>query len=185
MKQAVPICPWQWAIFALLIAVCPGLTVDAVAQTATSTASAPLEEPMMKIRLSIGEEHATATLYDNATARDFAALLPLSLTMNDYASIERVATLPRKLSTQGAPEGMAPVAGRTFRQPRPCAQGAPEGMAPVAGELTHYAPWGNLAIFIQSRSWSRNLLPLGKVEEGLSILSRSGPYLMPIERISP
>jgi hypothetical protein len=49
-------------------------------------------------------------------------------------------------------------------------------MAPAAGELTHYAPWGNLAIFIKPRSYSRSLLPLGKVDEGLSILSRPGPY---------
>jgi len=78
----------------------------------------------MKIRLIVDGQSATATLYDNATARDFATLLPLSLTMEDYATIERVSSLPRKLSTQGAPDGMAP----------------------VAGELTHYAPWGNLAI---------------------------------------
>ena len=117
----------------------------------------------MKIRLIVGEQVATATLYGNATARDFASLLPLSLTMNDYATIERVSDLPRKLSTQGAPEGMAP----------------------VAGELTHYAPWGNLAIFIKPRPWSRSLLPLGKVDEGLSILSQPGPYEVRIERIAP
>lgn len=84
----------------------------------------------MKIRLIVGEQLATATLYDNATARDFATLLPLSLTLKDYDVIERVSDLPRRLSTQGAPDGMAP----------------------VAGELTHYAPWGNLAIFIEPRS---------------------------------
>lgn len=117
----------------------------------------------MKIRLVVGEQVATATLYDNATARDLASLLPLSLTMTDYDTIERVSALPRKLSTQGAPEGMAP----------------------MAGELTHYAPWGNLAIFIEARSYSRSLLPLGKVDEGLSILSRPGPYKVRIERVTP
>jgi hypothetical protein len=45
----------------------------------------------MRIRLIVGDQHAIATLYDNATARDFAALLPLSLTMEDYATIERAA----------------------------------------------------------------------------------------------
>jgi len=121
------------------------------------------QEAAMNIRLIVGEQTATATLYDNATARDFASLLPLSLTMTDYDTIERVSNLPRKLSTQGAPDGMAP----------------------VAGELTHYAPWGNLAIFIQPRSFSRRLLPLGKVDEGLSILSQPGPYQVRIERIEP
>jgi len=118
-------------------------------------------ESFMKIRLIVGNQYATATLYDNATARDFAALLPLSLTMEDYAAIERVASLPRKLATQGAPEGMVP----------------------KAGEMTHYAPWGNLAIFMESRSYARSLLPLGKVDEGLSMLAQPGPYRLRIERV--
>lgn len=55
-------------------------------------------------------------------------------------------------------------------------------MAPKAGELTHYAPWSNLAIFIEGRSYARSLLPLGKVDEGLSMLAQPGPYLLRIER---
>jgi len=119
------------------------------------------KETAMKIRLTVDNQVATATLYDNATARDFATLLPLSLTMTDYDKIERVANLGRKLSTQNAPDGMAP----------------------MPGELTHYAPWGNLAIFIETRSFSRGLLPLGKVDDGLDILSQPGPYQLHIERI--
>ena len=144
---------------ALLAAALLGL----VACAADGAPPAAPEEFPMKIRLSVGDQVATATLYDNATARDFATLLPLSLTLTDYAGIERVSDLPRKLSTQGAPEGVAP----------------------VAGELAHYAPWGNLAIFIQGRPWSRSLLPLGKVDEGLSTLARPGPYQVRIERIEP
>jgi len=113
----------------------------------------------VKIRLTVGNEVATAT-YDNSAARDFAALLPLSVQVTDYATIERIADLPRKLSTQGAPKGMTP----------------------AAGELTYYAPWGNLALFIQPRSFSNGLLPLGKVDAGLPILARNGPYTLKIEK---
>jgi len=132
---------------------------------ALAAGGASAQEPFMQIRLTVAGQSATATLYDNATARDFAALLPLTLTltMEDYAAIERVVTLPRKLSTQGAPAGMAP----------------------VAGELTHYAPWGNLAIFIEGRSYSASLLPLGKVNEGLPVLARPGPYQVRIEAMLP
>ena len=144
---------------ALLAAALLGL----VACAADGAPPAAPEEFPMKIRLSVGDQVATATLYDNTTARDFATLLPLTLTMNDYARIERVADLPRKLSTRGAPEGMAP----------------------VAGELTHYAPWGNLALFIEGRTWSRSLLPLGKVDDGLPLLSQPGPYSVRIERVEP
>ena len=167
MKQAMLTSPWRRAALTLLLGSFFGLAAcgagGSLARTPAGVASAPSKDSTMKIRLIVGGQAATATLYDNATARDFASLLPLSLTMTDYAGIERVTGLPRKLSTQGAPEGMAP----------------------AAGELTHYAPWGNLAIFIKPRSWSRSLLPLGKVDEGLSILSQPGPYTLRIERITP
>lgn len=65
----------------------------------------------MKIRLHVGNEMATATLDSSAAARDFAALLPLSLTLKDYAVVERIADLPRKLSVVDAPPGMTPPGG--------------------------------------------------------------------------
>ncbi len=117
----------------------------------------------MKLRLNVDGQTATATLYDNATARDFAALLPLSLTLTDYARIERIADLPQKL-----------------------ARGAPESTVPVkAGDLAYYAPWGNLAIFVEddSGNYTVDLMRLGAVETGLVALQRSGPLRVRIERI--
>ncbi|WP_416047437.1 cyclophilin-like fold protein [Cupriavidus basilensis] len=116
----------------------------------------------MKIRLSVDGQVVTATLYDNATARDFAALLPLSLTLEDYAVIERISDLPRKLATADAPAGMTP----------------------EPGDITYYAPWGNLAIFVNGRAYARGLLPVGKVDTGLPALERSGPLKVMIERIA-
>lgn len=43
-----------------------------------------------------------ATLADNATARDFASLLPLTLTLGGYASTEKIGYPPRKLTNEGA-----------------------------------------------------------------------------------
>jgi hypothetical protein len=159
--------PRRAEVLALLVGSFLGLAVcapgSAVAQALDGTSRSFSQASTMKIRLIVGEQVATATLYDNATAKDFASLLPLSLTMTDYDTIERVSDLPRKLSMQGAPAGMAP----------------------VAGELTHYAPWGNLAIFIQPRSYSRDLVPLGRIDEGRAIVSQPGPYKMRIEPIEP
>ncbi len=143
-----------------LLGLLTGTPDTSSAQPAATASGGQSKEFPMKIRLTVNGQSASATLYDNATARDFAALLPLSLTMEDYAGIERVSPLPRALSTQDAPAGMAP----------------------VAGELTHYAPWRNLAIFIKGRSYSRELLPLGKVDDGLPILAQPGPYQVRIER---
>jgi hypothetical protein len=73
----------------------PGIVVAA---PLTGASSAPSQEFPMKIRLQVDGQDVNATLDDNATARDFAALLPLSLTLTDYARIERIAYLPCKLA---------------------------------------------------------------------------------------
>jgi hypothetical protein len=62
----------------------------------------------MKITMTIGERVVTATMHDNATARDFISLLPLTLTLEDYAKAEKISDLPRKLTKEGAPSGSDP-----------------------------------------------------------------------------
>ncbi|MFT3802309.1 MAG: cyclophilin-like fold protein [Burkholderiaceae bacterium] len=61
--------------FVGLAACAPG---SSVAQTPADAARSPSKDSAMKIRLIVGEQVATATLYDNATTKDFASLLPLS-----------------------------------------------------------------------------------------------------------
>src|SRR3954452_16429950 len=78
----------------------------------------------MKIRVDIEGAAITATLLDTATARDFASLLPLALTLNDYAATEKISDLPRRLSTEGAPLGSDP----------------------SVGDIAYYSPRGNLAL---------------------------------------
>src|SRR6266480_1650344 len=55
----------------------------------------------VKIKLTIDNKILTATLADNATARDFASLLPLTLTINDLFRRERFGHLPRAISDKG------------------------------------------------------------------------------------
>jgi hypothetical protein len=71
-------------------------------------ASAPDGTP---IRITFGDTELTARLHDNATARDLAAQLPLTLTFRDHNNVEKTAPLPRELSLEGAPEGHDPAAG--------------------------------------------------------------------------
>jgi hypothetical protein len=58
-----------------------------------------------KIRIHLGDRAVTATLNDSPEARDFKAMLPLSLRMHDLLSREKIAELPRPVSetSQGAP----------------------------------------------------------------------------------
>jgi hypothetical protein len=44
------------------------------------------EASTMKIRLTFDGKAVEATLLDNATARDLLSLLPMTLTLEDYAS---------------------------------------------------------------------------------------------------
>ena len=117
-----------------------------------------VQEILMKIKLIVDGETVTATLFDTPTARDFASLLPLSITLEDYADIERISDLPRRLSVAQAPEGMTP-------QP---------------GDITFYAHWGNLAIFTHGRAYARSLISLGKIDSGISALQRHGPLSVQI-----
>ncbi|WP_099021001.1 cyclophilin-like fold protein [Mycolicibacterium palauense] len=98
----------------------------------------------MRIRLTTPQTVLTATLLDNATSRDFAAQLPLDLTLRDHAGTEKIADLPTRLSTAGAPDGADP----------------------QVGDLTYYSPWGNLAIFYRDFEYSRGLVKIGSIDSG-------------------
>ncbi|MFP2903635.1 cyclophilin-like fold protein [Pyxidicoccus sp. 3LFB2] len=117
------------------------------------------EEKPMKIRLTAGAKVLTATLLDNATARDFAALLPMTLTLKDYASTEKVSDLPRRLSTKGAPSGATP----------------------SVGDIAYYAPWGNLAIYYKDFDYSSGLIKLGKLDGDVEALRAAGPIEVKVE----
>lgn len=115
----------------------------------------------MKVRLTINGKETTATLTNSATTRDFVALLPLTLKLDDYASTEKIAFLPKKLSTQGAPAGIDP----------------------DVGDITYYAPWGNLAIFYRDFGYSTGLIKLGRFDAGIEALEVRGSLNVTIDAI--
>ena len=96
----------------------------------------------MKIHIVIDGKIISATLNNSQASRDFAALLPLTLQLKDYAGEEKISDLPAKLSTAGSPEGTAA----------------------RKGELTLYAPWGNLAIFYKPHGYETGLISLGLLD---------------------
>jgi len=115
----------------------------------------------MKIRLKVGDTVLTATLIDSATTRDFISLLPLTLTLKDYAGTEKISDLPKRLS----------------------AESAPSGSDPSVGDITYYAPWGNLAIFYRDFGYSNGLVILGKIDSGTKALNVPGSVKVTIELI--
>ena len=118
----------------------------------------------MKIKLTVGEgkDVYTAILNDSKAASDFIALLPLRLTLEDYAGTEKISNLPKRLSTTGSPDGIKA----------------------SIGDITYYAPWGNLAIFYRDFGFANGLIKLGKIESGIEKLaSMKGNFKVTIENI--
>ena len=110
----------------------------------------------MRVRLS------RPPLIDSKTTQDFVSLLPLTLTLEDYAGTEKISVLPRRLS----------------------AEGAPSGSDPSLGDITYYAPWGNLALFYRDFGYSSGLVVLGRIDGGMEALSVTGSMRLTIELVS-
>ena len=115
----------------------------------------------MRIRLTFNNQSMIATLYDNPSARDLMSLLPLDLTIDNYANNEKIAYLPRKLTEEGS---------------GPFGNEAP-------GDLCYFAPWGNLALFYAGYRWSEGVIRLGRFEGSFELLLTRGKFPLRIERI--
>ena len=116
----------------------------------------------MKIGLRLQERVITATLIDSKATRDFISLLPLTLTLEDYAGTEIISDLPKKLSVEGAPAGSDP----------------------SVGDIAYYAPWGNLAIYYRDFGYSSGLIILGKLDSGIEALAGRGKITVTIDLTS-
>jgi hypothetical protein len=152
----------------LILAMALGGTITSICANATDAAGPGSAQGMsdqqvrtMKIRMDVEGTAIMATLVDNATSRDFVSLLPLTLTLTDYAATEKVSALPRRLSTEGAPAGSDP----------------------SPGDIAYYAPWGNLAVFYRDSGYASGLIMLGQVDSGVEGLARPGPLSVTVERI--
>src|SRR5437868_2537371 len=81
--------------FALVLGLVSSVLATAHAQDGGPTAPQTSPEASyqrttaMKIRIGVGDKIVTASLIDNATSRDFVSLLPISLTLKDYADTEK------------------------------------------------------------------------------------------------
>lgn len=114
----------------------------------------------MRVRMTFDGRTMTATLYDNPSAREFYAMLPLDITISSYGPNEKIAYLPRKLTEEGS--------GR-FGNEKPY-------------DLCYFMPWGNLAMFYDDYKYP-GLIRLGRFDEGFEALHVPGEFPLRIERI--
>lgn len=127
-----------------------------MAQPATRQATPPI-----RIRITDGTWVLTATLEGSPAAADFASMLPLALTLEDYAATEKIAYLPRKLAVAGTPTGADP----------------------AVADIAYFVPWGNLAIYYRDAGYDNGLVRLGRLDNGVGSLQQKGPVKVRIERI--
>ncbi|WP_242049205.1 cyclophilin-like fold protein [Aulosira sp. FACHB-615] len=113
----------------------------------------------MKINIKVKDKVITATLINSKTTQDFISLLPLTLTLEDYAKTEKISYLSKKLSTEDAPPGSDP----------------------AVGDIAYYAPWGNLAMFYQDSGYANGLIILGKIDGDIDAFNVSGSVKVTIE----
>jgi hypothetical protein len=120
----------------------PSPTPPARARDATSSASTP-------VRIRFGDTELTGRLLDNATARDLAAQLPLTLTFRDHDNVEKTAPLPHELSLDGAPAGHDP----------------------VAGDIGYWAPDGHLVLYYDDQApyWN-GIVRIGEMHGAIDAL---------------
>jgi hypothetical protein len=125
-------------------------TTDDTGRSDTGT----LQEEPMRVRLTIGNQQATATLEDNPAARDLASMLPVTVPMGDLFGREKPGPLPRALTGDVEPVF-------TYR----------------VGQLAYWPP--NHDIFVVYggdglRVPSPGLIELGTVDSGLDVIAAAG-----------
>ena len=112
------------------------------------------------IRVIIEDTVLTGRLWDNATARDLIAQLPLTLTFRDFNSVEKIAQLPRKLSMDGVPAGDDPF-------PR---------------DIGYYNPSGNLVFYYDDVGYFTGIVRIGQFDGSMdAIVSQTSNFSARIE----
>lgn len=116
----------------------------------------------MKLNITVGSRTITATMEDNAAARDFLSRLPLEVTLNDYNNITEKIFYPSPALTTA---------------------GVTRGCSPAPGDITIYVPWGNVAIFCKNWSRSNDLIKIGRIDgDGIGVLNVVGDIAVKFER---
>lgn len=104
----------------------PSRTVEATPSPAIETrGSAAGSVVGTVVRFSTGPSSLDVTIgEDNPATRDFLSMLPLTVTMEEFAGREKIADLPRALHYEGSP-----------------------GSDPEDGDLIYFVPWRNLGFY--------------------------------------
>jgi len=132
---------------------------DSASTSSASSIAVPgdRDPAVARIELVAGDEIASATLDDTRQARQFAAMLPVSVDIDDPFGQAKTGTLPRALDVDDAT--------RSRRY--------------ATGDLSYWSPSGKLAIVYDALGESvppPGLVRLGTVDTGLSEIASAGDH---------
>lgn len=116
-----------------------------------------------KLRIRVGDRELIATLANNPTAADFAALLPLKIKMRDLFRREKYGQLPRELAEGG---------DRVFTY--------------KLGQVIYWSPGPDVAIYYREdgeKIPKPGIVVLADIETGAQLLDVPGNVDVVIERI--
>jgi hypothetical protein len=122
-------------------------TLLLVASPAIDASRASERTTNMKIRISIADKVVIATVADNATARDFVSVLPLSMSMKDLFGREKYGDLPKALSENG-----------------------PRKNTYEVGEIAYWSPDHQFAVYYHQDGESipsPGVIPIAKIDAGV------------------
>jgi hypothetical protein len=115
----------------------------------------------MKIKIKIGGNIVSATLADNATARDFVSVLPLRVSMDDLFGREKYGDVPKALSEDG-----------------------PRRKRYEVGDIAYWSPDQQFAIYYHQDGESipsPGIIPIAKIDAGVEAFNVSGAVKVSIE----
>ena len=123
----------------------------------------PTRPNRMKIRLRVEGKELTATLIDSQISRDFIALLPLTLTMDDLFRREKYGPLPRALSK----------GERTHSY--------------EIGDIGYWSPGPDVAIYYRNDGEQipdPGIILIGKIDFGVEAFNVPGSVKVTVEAVS-
>jgi hypothetical protein len=138
-----------------------GTSAAADAQSSGPKQTPPEQAQNMKINIRIGGKLLTATLADNATARDFASILPLTVSMNDLFGREKYGDLAEALSEDGPRKNRYEV-----------------------GDIAYWSPDHQFAVYYRQDGESipsPGIIPIAKIDAGTEAFNVQGSVKVSIE----
>jgi len=105
---------------------------------------------MTPVRIIVVDQVLTAQLFNNPTARELADQLPLTLSFSDFNRVEKLAKLPRRLTTDGVPAGADP----------------------DVRDIGYYAPSGDLVFYYGDVGYWNGIVRVGRFDADISLIER-------------